>query len=61
MKLRKAIAATLLLSTAAIGTAQDDAPGNAAGATLHADTPGPTYDRRIFPRFTEHLGNGTVD
>lgn len=26
--------------------------------TLHADRPGPTYDRRIFTQFAEHLGHG---
>ncbi|MET0270679.1 MAG: alpha-L-arabinofuranosidase C-terminal domain-containing protein [Sphingomonas sp.] len=30
----------------------------AATATLHGDTPGPVYDRRIFTQFAEHLGNG---
>lgn len=57
MKVWKAIAATLLLSTAAIGTAQTS-PDAPARATLHADTPGATYDRRIFTQFAEHLGHG---
>lgn len=35
------------------------APG--ATATLRADTPGPTYDRRIFTQFAEHLGKGIYD
>ena len=25
---------------------------------VHGDRPGPTYDRRIFTQFAEHLGNG---
>ncbi len=55
----KGLAAALLLSTAGIGTAQTDAPTSAAATvTVHADTPGPTYDRRIFTQFAEHLGTG---
>jgi alpha-N-arabinofuranosidase len=59
----KGLAAALLLSTAGIGTAQTDAPvsaptSNGATVTVHADTPGPTYDRRIFTQFAEHLGTG---
>jgi len=33
-------------------------PAGTATVTLHADTPGPVYDRRIFTQFAEHLGNG---
>jgi alpha-N-arabinofuranosidase len=56
----RGLAAALLLSTAGIGTAQTDAPATSAAATVtvHADTPGPTYDRRIFTQFAEHLGTG---
>lgn len=58
----RAVAATALLSTATIGISQtvtraDTAP-TVATATLHGDKPGPTYDRRIFTQFAEHLGNG---
>ncbi|PZQ61939.1 MAG: alpha-N-arabinofuranosidase [Sphingomonas taxi] len=47
------------LAAAPAAAQQDAAPavGNAA-ITLRADTPGPTYDRRIFTQFAEHLGNG---
>ena len=57
-------AAALALSASALATAQTTpAPAPAtsdttAAATLHADHPGPTYDRRIFTQFAEHLGNG---
>jgi alpha-N-arabinofuranosidase len=56
----RGLAAALLLSTAGIGTAQTDTPATSAAATVtvHADTPGPTYDRRIFTQFAEHLGTG---
>jgi alpha-N-arabinofuranosidase len=59
----RAIAATLLAATAATGVAQSPlAPEVRATetvtATLHGDTPGPVYDRRIFTQFAEHLGNG---
>jgi alpha-L-arabinofuranosidase len=48
------LAAALLL-TALPAAAQDTPP---AQITVHADTPGPVYDRRIFTQFAEHLGNG---
>ena len=54
MKRWIAAVAGALLSVAAL-------PGGAAAqatATVHGDTPGPTYDRRIFTQFAEHLGNG---
>ena len=56
-------AAALLISTATASVAQTPqtppAPATtAATATLRADTPGATYDRRIFTQFAEHLGNG---
>ncbi|WP_107962833.1 alpha-N-arabinofuranosidase [Sphingomonas sp. PP-CE-3G-477] len=63
----KGLAAALLLSTAGIGAAQTaaqtDAPATTpsstgATVTVHADAPGPTYDRRIFTQFAEHLGTG---
>ena len=50
------------LGALAPATAQQAAPANDAATTatiaLHAETPGPTYDRRIFTQFAEHLGNG---
>ncbi|HEX8485309.1 alpha-N-arabinofuranosidase [Sphingomonas sp.] len=52
-------AAALLLGTAGVASAQTPPP--AAGPTeitIHADRPGPTYDRRIFTQFAEHLGTG---
>jgi alpha-N-arabinofuranosidase len=48
------LAAALLLSAAPV--AAQDAAGTQV--VVHADTPGPTYDRRIFTQFAEHLGNG---
>ena len=57
-KLWGAIAAVTMLSMTPVAAAQDaPAPGEAT-ATLHADTPGPVYDRRMFTQFAEHLGNG---
>jgi len=50
-----ALAAGLL--TVAPVAAQSAGDG-AATLTLHADRPGPVYDRRIFTQFAEHLGNG---
>jgi alpha-N-arabinofuranosidase len=64
-KIWRTIAVTLLLSTATTSLAQtaptpEVAPGATPDvtATLHADAPGPVYDRRIFTQFAEHLGNG---
>ncbi len=55
----KRLAAALLLSTAGVGAAQTEAPTTpAATVTVHGDTPGATYDRRIFTQFAEHLGTG---
>lgn len=47
------VAAALLCSATA--AAAQDVP---ATATVRGDTPGPTYDRRIFTQFAEHLGTG---
>ena len=33
-------------------------PAASAQLVVHADRPGPTYDRRIFTQFAEHLGTG---
>jgi alpha-N-arabinofuranosidase len=54
------LAAALALSASTLAPAQTPAPAGptTAAATLHADRPGPTYDRRIFTQFAEHLGNG---
>ncbi|MCH7627221.1 MAG: alpha-N-arabinofuranosidase [Proteobacteria bacterium] len=52
-------AAALLLAASALATpVQADTGGTPTSATLHADTPGPVYDKRIFTQFAEHLGNG---
>ncbi len=61
-KLRRALAlgtASLLLATgAAAQTAPTPQPGEPARITIRGDQAGPTYDRRIFTQFAEHLGNG---
>lgn len=51
----RALLAALLLAAApaAVPAAAQDST-----MTVHADRPGPTYDRRIFTQFAEHLGNG---
>lgn len=46
-------ASALACSTAFANT--DDKPTT---ATIHADRPGPIYDKRIFTQFAEHLGTG---
>ncbi|WP_234419424.1 alpha-N-arabinofuranosidase [Sphingomonas sp. EC-HK361] len=46
-----------MLAVSGPGGAQTAAPVTAT-ATVRGDTPGPTYDRRIFTQFAEHLGNG---
>src|SRR3546814_13425369 len=38
--------------------ASADTDGRPTTATIHADRPGPVYDRRIFTQFAEHLGHG---
>lgn len=45
----------LLAATPSAAPAQTE---ERATATVRADTPGPTYDRRIFTQFAEHLGTG---
>ena len=51
---------TLALGAAmiAMAAAQPTAAQEKATATVRADTPGPTYDKRIFTQFAEHLGEG---
>jgi len=59
MKFRAMLALSALGMTFAavpVATAQERAT-----ATIRADTPGPTYDRRIFTQFAEHLGKGIYD
>jgi alpha-N-arabinofuranosidase len=54
-----ALSGALMLAALApaAGIAQEPvAP--AATATVHGDQQGPTYDRRIFTQFAEHLGEG---
>ena len=57
---RHVIAAALLMgaSSAALAQAAGAPAPVQASATLHADTPGATYDKRIFTQFAEHLGSG---
>jgi len=57
--LRRKTAALLLCASAlAATTASADTNGTPTTATVHADRPGPVYDRRIFTQFAEHLGHG---
>ena len=41
-----------------LGVAAPSSSQERATATIRADQPGPTYDRRIFTQFAEHLGTG---
>lgn len=54
--LRSAALALLLSGAAVTGAQAQIAP--ATIVTVKGDQPGPTYDRRIFTQFAEHLGNG---
>ncbi|SFP57146.1 alpha-N-arabinofuranosidase [Sphingomonas rubra] len=61
--LQRALASVSMIVGIAAANAQTaPAPlattAEAATATVRADTPGPTYDRRIFTQFAEHLGTG---
>lgn len=49
------IAATATAQTTPAPTPQ---PGQPAQIAIRGDQAGPTYDRRIFTQFAEHLGNG---
>jgi len=51
--LRRTALALLLSSTPLAAMAQ-----TTSTVEVHADKAGPTYDRRIFTQFAEHLGNG---
>ncbi|KQO50294.1 alpha-N-arabinofuranosidase [Sphingomonas sp. Leaf257] len=50
-----AAVATLFAGTA---TAQTAPAGTADTVEVHADRPGPVYNRRLFGQFAEHLGTG---
>ena len=50
-----AAVATLFAGTA---TAQTVPAGTADTVEVHADRPGPVYNRRLFGQFAEHLGTG---
>ncbi len=53
------VVGALLCSAGPVAAQEAPAPPTAtATATIRGDTPGPTYDRRIFTQFAEHLGNG---
>ncbi|HEX8556050.1 MAG TPA: alpha-L-arabinofuranosidase C-terminal domain-containing protein [Sphingomonas sp.] len=53
-----ALLASVLSSAIAQTGSQPVTPPPTVTATLRGDTPGPTYDRRIFTQFAEHLGTG---
>lgn len=52
------LAATALVGPVLSAPALADTGNTPTSATLHADQPGPTYDKRIFTQFAEHLGEG---
>lgn len=56
--LRRTAAALLLSVSVLAGAAHADTGGTPTSATIHADQPGPVYDKRIFTQFAEHLGTG---
>ncbi|MET0238335.1 MAG: alpha-L-arabinofuranosidase C-terminal domain-containing protein [Sphingobium sp.] len=56
--LRRAAAALLLSASALAAPGLAQTAAKPTTATIHADAPGPVYDRRIFTQFAEHLGNG---
>ena len=58
MKARLALAVASLAWAPALLAAPAATAQERATATIRADRPGPTYDRRIFTQFAEHLGNG---
>ncbi|WP_156349208.1 MULTISPECIES: alpha-N-arabinofuranosidase [unclassified Sphingomonas] len=52
-------ACALIATTASAQTAAPTPqPGEPAKVTIRGDQGGPTYDKRIFTQFAEHLGNG---
>ncbi len=60
MKAFRHTAAALLLGASALAAtaAQADTANTPTTATIHADTPGPVYNKDIFTQFAEHLGEG---
>jgi alpha-N-arabinofuranosidase len=52
------MAVLMVPASVAIVPAAAQRDGVAVSGTLHADTPGPVVDRRIFSQFAEHLGYG---
>jgi len=57
--LRRTTAMLLMCASAlACSTASANTADTPTTATLHADRPGPIYDKRIFTQFAEHLGTG---
>lgn len=54
------LAAALFLTATGVGaqTTPPASPTPAVEVAIRADQPGPTYDRRIFTQFAEHLGTG---
>jgi len=55
---RALISLSLVSAVAAADARTPPAPQGKASATVYGDRPAPTYDRRIFTQFAEHLGNG---
>jgi alpha-N-arabinofuranosidase len=61
---RTALALLLSAAPLAAGAQTAPAPAPAAGTAtvaIQGNQPGPTYDRRIFTQFAEHLGNGIYE
>jgi alpha-N-arabinofuranosidase len=56
--LRRTTFSLLLAASALAIPAHAETGDKPTSATLHADKPGPVYDKRIFTQFAEHLGNG---
>ncbi len=52
------VLAAALASCPIAAQAQDPAVEQTVDATLHADQPGPQFNRQIFGQFAEHLGHG---
>lgn len=51
-------ASLLIAASASAQTPAAPQPGEPARIAIRGDQAGPTYDRRIFTQFAEHLGNG---
>ena len=52
------VLAAALASCPTAAQAQDPAVEQTVDATLHADQPGPQFNRQIFGQFAEHHGHG---